>query len=193
MKLDDEQKLVKKILNGNKKSFEELMRKYNLKIYNYILRMVRNEEVAVELTQEFFLKLYRTLSSYNFIFKFSTWSYRICYNMVIDHIRKNKMKISSIEDEIVKTQIKKKNLLESSTESGIYTLEKEEISKEIWTAIERIPCKYRELILLRYISGKKYNEIAEITDLPLGTIKNRIFKAKSLLREEMNNNGMSQQ
>lgn len=188
MKLDDDQKLIKKVVSGEKKAYEELMRKYNKKIYNYILKMVREEETAVELTQDFFLKVYKLLYTYNFIYKFSTWAYRICYNLVIDHIRKNKTYIASLEKDVsVKGMMETENYVK---EDGLDLLEKEEIKKYIWKSLNGVSEKYRELILLRYINDLKYNEIAEITKLPIGTVKNRIFKAKKLLKREIEKNGM---
>ncbi len=188
MKLDEDQKLIKKVIDGEKKAFEELMRKYNKKMYNYVLRMVRDEETAVELTQEFFLKIYKLLYTYNFMYKFSTWAYRICYNLVIDHIRKNKTYVASLEKDIsAKGMIETENYTKENSQN---ILEKEELKEFIWKSLDCVSEKYRELILLRYINGLKYNEIAETTGLPIGTVKNRIFKAKKLLKKEIEKNGM---
>lgn len=189
MILDDDQVLIKKILDGHQSSFEELMKKYNRKIFGFIYRMVRDEEVAVELAQDFFIKIYHVLAKYNFEFKFSTWAYRICYNLVIDHLRKNQAYIESLDDESV-TQ---KQLLESNNyvhEDAFEKLASEQLHDYIWKLVDSIPVKYRELILLRYINGLKYDEIAQITDLPVGTVKNRIFKAKEILRSEIEDDGM---
>jgi len=165
------------------------MKKYNRKIFGFIFRMVRDEEVAVELAQDFFIKIYHVLAKYNFEFKFSTWAYRICYNLVIDHLRKNQAYIESLDDDSV-TQ---KQLLESNNyvrEDAFEKLANEQLHDYIWNLVDSIPVKYRELILLRYINGLKYDEIAQITDLPVGTVKNRIFKAKEILRSEIENDGM---
>ena len=89
MILDEDQALIRKTLRGDSKAFEELMRKYEKKIFSFVVRMVRNEDMAVDLTQDFFIKIFTVLDKYNFEYKFSTWAYRICYNLVIDHIRKN--------------------------------------------------------------------------------------------------------
>jgi RNA polymerase sigma-70 factor (ECF subfamily) len=153
--------------------------------------MVRDEEIAAELVQDFFIKIYTVLHKYNYTYKFSTWAYRICYNLVIDYVRKKQANVDSLDDEYVS----QKALLESDNyvdDCGFETLEQAEIREIVWSSVDRIPLKYRELILLRYLDGLKYEEIAEITDLPVGTIKNRIFKAKELLREEINIHGMSE-
>ncbi len=189
MKLDDDQILIKKILKGDRLSFEKLMKKYNKRIYNFIFRMVRNEESAMELTQDFFIKIYTVLYKFNFEYKFSTWAYRICYNLVIDHIRKNQVFVNSLEDDsFPKKHLVYHNNIKSL--DGLEILQKEEIKSFIWETVDKIPFKFKELILLRYQQELKYDEIAEITGLPVGTVKNRIFKAKEIIRMEMKKNEM---
>ena len=189
MLLDDDQELIKKTLRGDRKAFEELMRKYDKKIYSFVVRMVRNEDTAVDLTQDFFFKIYTVLDKYNFEYKFSTWAYRICYNLVIDHIRKNQAQVDSLDDDSVSVH----DMLESdnvSREDGFKALSREETRDYVWRIVDQIPLKFRELILLRYIQDLKYEEIADITSLPVGTVKNRIFKAKEILKQEMDKDGL---
>ena len=189
MILDDDQVLIKEILEGKKSSFEELMRRYNKKIFNFIYKMVRDEEIAIELTQDFFIKVFLVIGKYNFEYKFSTWIYRICYNLVIDFLRKNKTYIDSID----KNDFSQKQTLKSEScigEDGFEKLAKAEMKDYVWSLVNNIPYKYRELILLRYLQGLKYDEIAQITELPVGTVKNRIFKAKEILRTEIDKDGV---
>jgi RNA polymerase sigma-70 factor (ECF subfamily) len=189
MILDDDQVLIKKILEGKKSSFEELMKKYNKKIFGFIYRMVRDDEVAIELTQDFFIKIYNVLAKYNFEYKFSTWAYRICYNLVIDYVRKNQAYIDSLDSD----KITPRQMMDSENyirEDGFERLAKEEMKEYTWKVVDSIPLKYRELILLRYLQGLKYDEIAKITQLPVGTVKNRIFKAKEILRMEIEKDGV---
>jgi RNA polymerase sigma factor (sigma-70 family) len=113
MLLDEDQTLIKKTLRGDRKAFEELMRKYEKKIFSFVVRMVRNDDTAVDLTQDFFFKIFTVLDKYNFEYKFSTWAYRICYNLVIDHIRKNQAPVDSLDDESVTAR----DLLESDNVS----------------------------------------------------------------------------
>ncbi|MCP5049620.1 MAG: sigma-70 family RNA polymerase sigma factor [bacterium] len=189
MILDEDQVLIKKILEGRQSSFEELMKKYNKKIFGFIFRMVRDEDVAVELTQDFFIKIYRVMAKYNFEYKFSTWAYRICYNLVIDHVRKHQTHVDSLDDDSVSA----KQMLASEnyeSEDGFATLAKDEMNEYVWNVVDGIPVKYKELILLRYLQGLKYDEIAEVTQLPVGTVKNRIFKAKEILKTEIEKDGV---
>jgi RNA polymerase sigma-70 factor (ECF subfamily) len=189
MLMDEDQVLIKKTLQGDKKSFEELMRKYEKRIFSFVIRMVRNEEVAVDLTQDFFIKVFTVLDNYNFEYKFSTWAYRICYNLVIDHIRKNPGQVQSLDDDSVSSR----DMLSSENvvrQDGFSRLSQQETQAYLWRMVENIAPKFRELILLRYIQELKYEEIAEITELPVGTVKNRIFKAKEILKKEMEKDGL---
>jgi RNA polymerase sigma-70 factor (ECF subfamily) len=189
MPLDEDQALIKKTLRGERRAFEELMRKYEKRIYGFVVRMVRNEDTAVDLTQDFFIKIFTVLDKYNFEYKFSTWAYRICYNLVIDHIRKHQAQVSSLDDDSVSSR----DLLASdnvSREDGFKALSRAETRDYVWRVVDQIPLKFRELILLRYIQDLKYEEIADITALPVGTVKNRIFKAKEILKQEMVKDGM---
>ncbi len=189
MQLDEDQSLIRKTLGGDRRAFEELMRKYEKRIYGFVVRMVRNEETAVDLTQDFFIKIFTVLDKYNFEYKFSTWAYRICYNLVIDHIRKHQAQVDSLDDESVSAR----DLLASDNvcrEDGFRALSRTETRDYVWRVVDQIPLKFRELILLRYIQNLKYEEIADITALPVGTVKNRIFKAKEILKQEMVKDGM---
>ena len=189
MELDEDQVLIKKTLRGDRKAFEELMRKYEKRIFSFVVRMVRNEDTAVDLTQDFFFKIFTVLDKYNYEYKFSTWAYRICYNLVIDHIRKNQAAVDSLDDDSVTSR----DMLESDNvvrEDGFKALSRLETHDYVWRVVDQIPLKFRELILLRYIQDLKYEEIAEITALPVGTVKNRIFKAKEILKQEMEKDGM---
>jgi RNA polymerase sigma-70 factor (ECF subfamily) len=189
MILDDDQVLIRKILKGSKTAFEELMRKYSRRIFNFVVRMVRSEDVAVELTQDFFIKIYMVIDKYNFEYKFSTWAYRICYNLVIDHIRKNQIQLESLDGDTISP----KEILSSGNyvkDDGFRILSEEEAKASLWRTVDRIPMKFKEVILLRYIQDLKYEEIADITGLPVGTVKNRIFKAKEILKQEIEKDGM---
>ena len=155
MILDDDQVLIQKILKGSKTAFEELMRKYSRRIFNFVVRMVRSEDVAVELTQDFFIKIYMVIDKYNFEYKFSTWAYRICYNLVIDHIRKNQIQLESLDGDTISP----KEILSSGNyvkDDGFRILSEEEAKASLWRTVDRIPMKFKEVILLRYIQDLKY-------------------------------------
>jgi len=186
--ISDEQEMewITRSVAGDRASFEKLMKSYSRRMYNFIFRMVREEEVAVELSQELFIKLYQVLPKYNREYRFSTWLYRICYNLVIDHVRRHQHAVDSLEDD--DRQVFAVVGAEEDPEPpphGLEPLIQEERRRTVWSMVHALPAKYRELLLLRYAQGQKYEDIAEITGLPVGTVKNRIFKAKGLMRREI--------
>ncbi len=188
MKMDEDKLLIKEILKGKTSSFEALMRKYSKKIFGFVFRMVKNEEKSKEITQDFFLKLYTSLDKFNFEYKFSTWAYKICYNLVIDNIRKDKVKIESIHSET--EDFKSFKFDNYVHEDGFDFVSNNETREYLWKIVDELPTNFREVILMRYLKEMSYDEIAEITELPLGTVKNRLFKARELLKERIKNEGL---
>ena len=183
----EDKELVKKTLAGKQEAFEMIVQKYQQPLLNYIGRTVGEYELALELTQDVFIKTYSSLHSYLPRYKFSTWLYKIASNYIIDYWRKKKIKAFSIdqqsqeEDSLPPIQV-------PSQETSIYEkYELSEIKGKIETALEKIPPHLRELFVWRHINECSYQEIAEIKNLPVGTIKNRVFQAKELIRKQMEN------
>jgi RNA polymerase sigma-70 factor (ECF subfamily) len=146
--------------------------------------MVGNYETALDLTQEVFIKVYSSLGRYNPEFKFSTWIYKIASNTAIDYLRKQSVTVSPLymvsgDDEEFELPIPAKG------PSPERALERTERSAQIEEAISKLPPRYRELIVLRHVSEFSYDEIAEVTGLPLGTVKNRIFRAREAMRKHL--------
>jgi len=187
--LHEDKELVKKTLAGKQEAFEMIVQKYQQPLLNYIGRTVGEYELALELTQDVFIKTYSSLHSYRPRYKFSTWLYKIASNYIIDYWRKKKITAFSIdqqsekEDSLPPIQV-------PSKETSIYEkYELSEIRRKIETALEKIPLHLRELFVWRHINEFSYQEIAEIKDLPVGTIKNRVFQAKELIRKQMEDMG----
>lgn len=175
--------LVVRALAGESFCFDELVRRYHRPIASFIFRMVGNRETALDLTQDVFIKVYGSLDRYRPEFKFSTWIYKIASNTAIDHLRKSSLTTSPLyfmnDDEEVELQIPSKSL------SPERALERSERRAQIEEVIAQLPPRYRELILLRHVSELGYDEIAEVTSLPLGTVKNRIFRAREAMRKHL--------
>ncbi len=176
--LKDEREIIKRCLKGEKKAMEMLVVNYQKGIFNYFYRNVKNREIAADLTQDIFLKVFSKLSFYNFKYKFSTWIYSMSHNHLIDYYRKKKnlsfTSFSSSGDGNVEFKDKDGN-------TGEEVLNNTEQKEEIWNAVEKLPPEYKELIVMRYINELKYNEISEILNIPMGTLKNKIFRAKKKL------------
>jgi len=173
--------LIAKAISGREDGFEELVRRYQRPITNYVFRMLNDYDSSLDVTQEVFIKVYNSLERYSSEYKFSTWLYRIAHNAAIDYIRRRSPNQQSIETE------NKDGAYQLQIESPNPTPEQERERSEWRTEIEAVvkclPSVYRELILLRHAQDLSYDEIAEITNLPLGTVKNRLFRAREMMRE----------
>jgi RNA polymerase sigma-70 factor, ECF subfamily len=179
-----ETEVVDRVLGGDRDAFAFLVERYQKGLVNYIFHMVRHYEEALELTQEVFLKVYTSLDKFDRQYKFSTWLYKIASNHTIDHLRRQKMDCTSIE--AAQEDEDRPDLpLESSEQSPHEALHMKAILDKTWEAIQRLPESYRELIVLRHFNFRSYEEMAKITGLPVGTVKNRIFRARQVLMDEL--------
>ena len=177
--------LVTRALAGREDGFEELVRRYQRPIAAYVYRMVGDYDSALDLTQEVFIKVYGSLARYRPEFKFSTWIYRIAHNAAVDHLRRsNSARLEELEQESDSGGLYEKPLA-SNQPSPEMLSERAERRAEIEEVVERLPPAYRELIVLRHALDFSYDEIAEVTGLPLGTVKNRIFRAREAMRSEL--------
>ena len=173
--------LVADAIGGRSTGFEELVRRYQRPIINYVFRMIGDYEAALDVTQEVFIKVYNSLAKYSSDYKFSTWLYRIAHNAAVDHLRRNSVGTQSLEAE--STDGTYELQLESRGPSPEQDHERSEWRNEIESVVRCLPPAYRDLILLRHSRDLSYDEIAEVTGLPLGTVKNRLFRAREMMRE----------
>ena len=178
--------LVVKAREGNQKAYADLMHRYKDSIYFMVLKMLNNKEDAMDLTVETFAKAFEKLDKYQPEFAFSTWLFRIATNSSIDFIRKKKLNTTSMHSMV------NGDGEEQTLEIRADTLDPEEQSikrqqtKELKALIDSLPTRYRNLITLRYFDELAYEEIAQQLDLPLGTVKAQLFRAKDLLANIMN-------
>ncbi len=166
---------------GRLDGFEELVRRYQRPITGYVFRMVGEYESALDVTQEVFIKVYNSLHKYSSEYKFSTWLYRIAHNAAVDHLRRNSITPQSLEAENADGSFQIQ--IESRLSSPEQDRERSEWRTEIDSVVRTLPPAYRDLIMLRHGQDLSYDEIAEVTGLPLGTVKNRLFRARELMRE----------
>ncbi|HRH43447.1 MAG TPA: sigma-70 family RNA polymerase sigma factor [Pyrinomonadaceae bacterium] len=181
LKQFSDSELIAKAITGLEDSFEELVRRYQRPIINYVFRMLGNYDASLDVTQEVFIKVYNSMARYSAEYKFSTWLYKIAHNASIDYLRRHNNHEQSLEaeseDGTYQVQYESKHL------SPEQERERSEWREEIETVVRRLPAGYRELILLRHTQDLSYDEIAEVTNLPLGTVKNRLFRAREMMRE----------
>ena len=184
-----DRELVATAVSGVEGSFEELVRRYQRPISAYVYRMVGNYESALDLTQEIFIKVYSSLRRYRAEFKFSTWIYKIAHNSAVDHLRRNATREQSL---VMGPEGDQFDLpLESGSLSPEQESERKERRGEIESVVRALPANYRELIILRHSQDLSYEEIVEVTGLPLGTVKNRLFRAREMMRQQFVEKGIT--
>ena len=162
------------------------MRRYERPVFSLLYRMVRDRGLAEDLAQETFIKVLNGIRSYRPEFKFSSWIFKIANNAAIDHLRRKTLDTLSLDgspmassaDEVDATTLQ----VDSRAESPLAEVESRELGTAIERAIARLRPEYRSCILLRHVEGYSYEEIAETLDLPLGTVKTYIHRARNELR-----------
>jgi len=179
----DEQ-LVTRVLSGEEHVFEALVRRYQARILSHVARMVGNREDALDLTQEIFLKVFGALDRFNPEFRFSTWLFRIAGNAAIDHLRKRRPRTVPLEMTDSEGRVSSPEY-KSSDLDPFGLLRNTERGDAIARAIADLPAEFRELIALRHFTGLSYEEIAEVKNMPLGTVKNKLFRARAVLKERL--------
>lgn len=182
--LSDEE-IVERIKAGKVELFEVIVSRYQRKLINYIYRMINNLEPAMELCQEVFIKVYSSLDKYNPEYKFTTWVHRIASNATIDWMRKKKLETYSIDDDGKGEGLSLGDQLSTDDLDPLTNLEMRQLQSRIEEAIDELPFIYKQLIILRHINELSYDEIAEAVDLPLGTVKNRIFRGREMLKAKL--------
>jgi len=181
-----DQTLVEQCLDGDERAAREIVVRFEKPIFSLIYRMVRDRELAEDLAQETFVRTLNNLRRYDPSYKFSSWLFKIGYNLTIDHLRKKQLNVVSIHgapdavtpDQQAATRI----TLEARDERPDELLEARSIGAEIEAAIDRLRPEYRTAILLRHVQGYAYEEIAEVMEVPLGTVKTYIHRARNELK-----------
>ena len=181
--------LVATAISGSEGGFEELVRRYQRPISAYVYRMVGDYDSALDLTQEIFMKVYASLERYRSEFKFSTWIYKIAHNAAVDHLRRTTAREQSLFKGTESDQYELP--IESGKISPEVESERKERSQEIEAVVRTLPTAYRELIVLRHAQDLTYEEIVEVTGLPLGTVKNRLFRAREIMRQHFVERGIT--
>ena len=175
--------LISACLDGDQGSFSELYERYKNLVYSIVLRMTKDSEEANDLAQDVFIKIYKNLSKYSSEFKFSTWVLRITSNHVIDHHRKKKFETISYESHVTENE----TYSDLSSPESIYL--KKEQTQRISKILADLPEIYKVPIVLYHQQGLSYQEISDIIGEPLSKVKNRIFRARKLLKMELEKNG----
>jgi len=183
---ESDEAVVARVLSGDEDRFGELVNRYRTRLHSHVTKMIGNREDALDLTQEIFLKVFQALPRFNPEYRFSTWLFRIAANAAIDHLRRKRPKTVPLEIPDPESQ--------GRVSSGEYStadldpfgmLRNVERGRAISQAIADLPLEFRELIALRHFAGLSYEEIAEVKEMPLGTVKNKLFRARAVLKERL--------
>ena len=179
-----DERLVEAVLSGDRDAFSDLVARHQRGVLAFAARMTGDREAAPDIAQETFLKAFCALASFDPKFRFSTWLYRIASNCAVDHLRRRRVRIPSragrgAEPESPETQIR------ASDPSPDQLLRCRELAGRLDEEIRALPRQYRQLLHLRHQGQMRYDEIARSTGIPIGTVKNRIFRAREILRNRL--------
>jgi RNA polymerase sigma-70 factor (ECF subfamily) len=184
-----DQDVVLEARDGRQAAYRELVRRYERPIFSLIYRMVRNREQAEDLSQETFVKALNAIESYRPEYKFSSWIFKIANNVAIDHLRRRELDTLSLDGSphaLTPEAVQASALqLGDRQETALEEMEAKELGGEIERAIAGLRPEYRSCILLRHVEGRPYEEIATMLDLPLGTVKTYIHRARGELRQAL--------
>jgi len=178
---------IKQVLKGDQNAYGEIVELYKDKIFQLCYRMLGNRHEAEDVAQEAFIRAYINIQSFNQGKKFSSWIYRIATNLCIDRIRKKKpdyfldAEVPGTEGLTMYSQVASDSILPEDK------LVRMELQETVQKEISKLPEKYRVVIVLKYMEELSLNEISEILDIPLGTVKTRIHRGRETLRQQLRN------
>jgi RNA polymerase sigma-70 factor (ECF subfamily) len=154
---------------------------------NHLYRLTGQPDTARDLAQEVFIKVYTSLATFDPRYRFTTWLYRIASNCAIDHLRKRRPRTCSLNVPAPESEDRARTEREFAGDGPTphQLLRCREIQERLETSVKALPPSYRQLILLRHQNHYRYDEITRITGLPIGTVKNRIFRAREILRSQL--------
>ncbi|MGK2935526.1 MAG: sigma-70 family RNA polymerase sigma factor [Gemmatimonadaceae bacterium] len=174
---------------GRDSAFRELLRRYERPVFSLVFRMVRDRDTAEDLAQESFIKVLNNIDRYRPEFKFSSWLFKIANNVAIDHLRKRTVDTVSLEGSRYATTTAEAEStaipVASKDQSALEEMESRELGGAIEQAVAALRPEYRACILLRHVEDRSYEEIAATLDLPLGTVKTYIHRARHELRKAL--------
>ncbi|MGB3948643.1 MAG: sigma-70 family RNA polymerase sigma factor [Bacteroidia bacterium] len=181
--------LIKSALEKNdQKAFAELMDRYRDSVYFMLLKMVNNKDDADDLTIEAFGKAFKRLHQYTPTYAFSTWLFKIASNNCIDFIRRKKMNVFSIDKKYENDEGGELNMdIRAEGMDPEENMVKKQKMQHMHAIVEKLKPRYRTLVELRYFEELSYEEIAEKLDLPLGTVKAQLFRAREFLATILKN------
>jgi len=184
-----EKEIIQKVIDGDKNAFEDLVIANQKNVYNLALKMTRNEDDALDISQEAFVKAYQQLKNFRGDSRFSVWLYRLTYNLCIDFLRKkpkaNIIPLTYEEDGGESTPLEIPDLRDLPEDSAI----RSETRKTIAEGINELAEDHREVLVMREVTGMSYEEMATTLNVSIGTVKSRLARARMKLVEFLKERG----
>ena len=185
---DSDMALVERALNQDLAAFEQLVARYQNRIMGFVARMLNDREEAEDVTQEVFIKAYRSLDSFRGASSFSTWLYRIAQNLCIDRARKRKrspQQAYSLDEPIDKDEDRGGREIPDLSAEPSLGVEREESRRQVRSTVAQMPEKLRSVLVMCDIQGMAYEDIARVLECPIGTVKSRLFHARADLARRL--------
>lgn len=178
---------IKQVIKGDQNAFAEIVELYKDKVYQLCYRILGNKHEAEDMAQEAFIRAYVNITKFNPTRKFSTWLYRIATNLCIDRIRKKKPDYY-LDAEVPGTDgLSMYSQVAADVTKPDEEVESLELQESIQQEILKLPEKYRSVIVLKYIEELQLQEISDILEIPLGTVKTRVHRGREALRKQLRN------
>lgn len=178
-----EEVLIQRASKGDAGAFETLVTTYEKGVYNLAFRLVSDREDAMDIAQEVFLKAYQALPRFRGDSRFSTWIYRVCVNASLDHLRRKQRSASySLDEPVSFKESSVTREIEDDGESVEDSVETKFLGQAVLSALKDLDAAHRVIILLSDVRGCSYQEIADILELSMGTVKSRLHRARNMLR-----------
>lgn len=176
-----ESTLIEKSIQGDVSSFEKLIIQYNRYVYNIAYRMMGNEEDAKDMSQEALIKAYKAIGNFKMESSFSTWLYRIVINTCKDELRKRKEQVLSL-DEAIADNASLQDVISDDKANPILIYEQVELKATLKEALNKLSDDSKSVVILKDLMGYSYEEIGEILQIPIGTVRSRLSRSRTSLK-----------
>lgn len=177
--------VIARARRGEEAAFAELLRRYRAPVFNLCLRMLKNRDDAEDVAQDVFIKVFAMLERYDERYAFRSWLFKIAANQCIDFIRKNRVKLLRLDEPVHYKGEEIERQLPDDAPRPDETLNRQEVGSVLREITDELPPHYRAMIVLRHQEQLSYEEIAQMMDLPLGTVKARIHRARALMKDKL--------
>lgn len=179
----EERELVRRAQKGDERAFEQLVRQHQQRVFGLVARILHRQDDVEDIAQQVFLKVYLSLNRFDQRAAFSTWLYKIAVNECWDHLRKKKVRPLVYEADLSEEQVSRLDGIASAGRPVNGLDDRAEIKEALERALDVLPAQDRELLLLKEVEGFSVQELAEILDLNVNTVKVRLFRARGRIIE----------